>query len=85
MQIPDDVRGNFEELRRAFKNGDVALLSCTHRVTGRPVYAICAVNVDYDADGQVVYGFIPFGSLDSGLANYVEDPSESHHSMGDDA
>lgn len=43
MAIPKGYKANFETLKRAFKNGDVALMECTDKVTGKPVYVICTV------------------------------------------
>lgn len=43
MAIPPGHRKNFETLRRAFKNGDVALLECKDAKTQQPVIAICMV------------------------------------------
>jgi hypothetical protein len=39
---PGDV-SNFETIKRAFKNRDVALMECTDAVTGEYVAVICAV------------------------------------------
>lgn len=44
MVIPKGHKINFETLKEAFKNGDVALLSCTDNTTGEQVSAICALN-----------------------------------------
>lgn len=44
MAIPDGYRINFETLVRAAQNGDLALMECTNKKTGKPVYVITAVN-----------------------------------------
>jgi hypothetical protein len=85
MAIPDIKRQAFEELRRAFKNGDVALLECEDTATSHPVYVICAVNAVHDGDDGVEFQYIPFGSLDGTLIQRVSNPIDSHHSTGGDA
>lgn len=51
-------RNNFTVLQRAFAQGDVALLECRSKETGRPVIVICAVQ----SDGDEVE-FVPFAKL----------------------
>jgi len=58
MAIPDGYRANFETLRRAFLNGDAALLECTSRETGEPVYAVVAVQQQGDE-----FELVPFAKL----------------------
>lgn len=51
-------RKNFETLRRAFLNGDVALLECQLKSTGEPVPVIVTVA---KVDGE--YEFTPFAVM----------------------
>lgn len=51
-------RKNFETLRRAFLNGDAALLECQLKSTGEPVPVIVAVTKVDDE-----YEFIPFAMM----------------------
>lgn len=46
MKISEGYKANFETLRQAFANGDVALLDCMSTITNKPVAVICAVNRD---------------------------------------
>lgn len=46
MSIADGHKTNFETLKRAAANGDLALLECTDAKTGQPVVALCAVGRD---------------------------------------
>ena len=84
MAIPDIKAQAFEELRRAFRNGDVALLEAEDKATGKPTYVICAVNVRPVDDG-VEFGYVPFAVLESNLMDRIHAPVEAHHSAGDDA
>lgn len=61
MAIPDGFRRNFQTLRRAAENGDLALMECTDAATSEPRYVICAVGRDKGA-----YVFTPFGHLHDG-------------------
>lgn len=66
MAIAEWYKVNFETLRRAFLKGDAALLECTSRDTGRPVYAIVAVQRSGDE-----FEFVPFAKLFDG--NFYEE------------
>ena len=44
MAIAPGHTKNFETLRKAFANGDVALLECTDVQTSKPVVTLCMVN-----------------------------------------
>lgn len=44
MAIPPGHTKNFETMRRAFENGDVALLECKDAKTQQPVIAVCMVS-----------------------------------------
>ena len=59
--ITEGYKANFETLKRAFKNKVVALMECTDAVTGKPVIAICAVNI---VNGE--YQFSPFAKMFDG-------------------
>lgn len=81
--IPEGVRDNFETLRKAFLNGDVALLQCTDRVTGMPAYLVCAVNIDAAAeDGESPYQFVPMAVMDHELYVRMSPPGDVHSSTG---
>jgi hypothetical protein len=41
-----EEKRNFEAMRIACKNGDLALVECTDADTGRRIVAICAVNCE---------------------------------------
>lgn len=84
MAIPEAQRYNFETLRRAFKNGDVALCVCEDTRDSKEVYVICAVNAVADGD-DVEFQYIPFGLLDTSVSQFVSDPVDAHHSEGRDA
>lgn len=43
MAISDGYKHNFNTLIQAAKNDDLALLKTYDKITGKPVYAICAV------------------------------------------
>lgn len=44
MAIAPGHTKNFETMRKAFANGDVALVECTDVQTSKPVVAVCMVN-----------------------------------------
>ena len=58
MAIPNGAKQNFETLKRAAANGDLALMECKDKVTGELVDVICAVI----HNGQEIQ-FIPFGHM----------------------
>lgn len=45
-------RTNFETLKQAFANGDVALMECRDAKTGQPVVVLCMVGHD---NGEYVF------------------------------
>ena len=61
MAIPEHVRQNFQTLLNAAANDDVALLECTDKQTGEPVYTIVAVTHDGDE-----YILAPFAKMFDG-------------------
>jgi hypothetical protein len=66
MTIVQQHSQNFETLREAFENRDVALLECELKTTGEIVAAIVAVNRDGNH-----FGFVPIAMMFNG------DPYES--------
>lgn len=48
MAIPDGHKANFETLQRAHDNGDLALVECLDRSTGRKAAVICCIEWDGD-------------------------------------
>jgi hypothetical protein len=71
MAIPQGFRVNFETLQRAFRNGDAALLECTSRTIGQPVYAIVAVHRAGDE-----FELVPFAQLFDGDPYEELDPPQ---------
>ena len=59
--IVTDHKKNFETLKRAFMQGDVALMDCTENATGEHVAVICAVTFDGNE-----YQFTPFAKFFNG-------------------
>lgn len=57
MAISTDEKQNFETLRRACKNGDLALMECKDRKTGERVVVIGAVNC------HVRYSYVPLAKM----------------------
>lgn len=62
MAIPKGHKTNFETLQRASDNGDLALMECTDRETGEPVYVVCAVY----RDEQGFYNTVPMARMFDG-------------------
>ena len=60
MEIPDSHKVDFETLKKAFANDDVALLSCTDKATGEQMSALCALN--FSAEKKEVE-FVPFAFM----------------------
>lgn len=58
MAIPNGAKQNFETLKAAAANGDLALMECRDTRTGEMVDVICAVM----HDGRE-YQFVPFGHM----------------------
>lgn len=46
MAILEGHKANLHTLFMAHENGDIALMECTDKATGKPVIVICAVNRD---------------------------------------
>ena len=62
MPLSDGDKANFETLRQAIQNGDVALLECQLVTTGASTAVICAVN--HEAGESVA--FVPIAQLFAG-------------------
>jgi len=60
--IIQDHKQNFETLKRAFINDDVALMACTIKDTGEKVAVICSVY----KDEEKMFNFTPFAMFFNG-------------------
>ena len=72
MTIVQQHKSNFDTLRQAFENGDVALLECQLKSTGESVAVVTAVNHDGDD-----YGFVPFAMMFNGNPYELLNPPDS--------
>ena len=61
MTIVQQQRSNFETIKAAFEQGDVALLECQLKSTGERVAVITAVNYDGNE-----YNLVPFAMMFNG-------------------
>jgi len=59
MPISETHKQNFETIRRAFTQGDVALVECQVAATGEEVPVICATNLHPDGGIE----FVPFAAM----------------------
>jgi len=59
--IPKGHKNNFETLKQAVANGDLALMECQSSATGKPVMVLCAVNRSRDE-----FEFVPVAKLFDG-------------------
>lgn len=50
MSIPDYCRINFSTMLRAAQDGQLALMECTDKATGKPVTVVCMVNPAEDGE-----------------------------------
>jgi len=62
MAIADGYVTNFETLKQATLNNDVALLECVDAKTGKLVITVCAV--DFEPNGEAL--FIPLAKMFDG-------------------
>lgn len=46
--IPDGYRHNFNQLLRAARNNDLALVETTRKRNGKPVFVVCAITTKDD-------------------------------------
>lgn len=71
MAVSEGYIENFKVMMAAAKNGDLALMECTDKATGKPVIAICAVN---HVDGT--FEFVPIARMfDGNPYDEMEPPS----------
>lgn len=63
MAIPEGIKTNFSSLTSAFEAGDVALLECLDRESGKPAFVICAVNHNSKSSGEPEFEMVPFGLM----------------------
>lgn len=61
--IPDSVKENFDMLCAAVRNGDVMLMECVDKESGKNVYALCAINRDEESEK---FNLIPFAKMFEG-------------------
>lgn len=59
MSLLPGHRTNFDTLRQAALNNDLALMDCRHRDTGEPIAVLCAAN--RLPRGEI--GFVPLAML----------------------
>lgn len=59
MAISKEASNNFETLKRAVLEENLALMECTDQATGLKVNVICAVNTTKGEDDQLTYEFVP--------------------------
>ena len=59
--IPEGHSANFDTLKRAVEDNAVCLMECTDKITGKPVYTICAMNL---VDGEIA--MVPIAKLFDG-------------------
>ena len=69
MTIQEGYVKNFETLKRATNNGDLALMECTDKATGRPVITVCAVQF---VEGE--YEIVPLAKMFDGNPYEELDP-----------
>lgn len=63
MSIPEGYITNFETLKLAFSNGDVALMECQNKETKKNVYVLCAMGYDPVTEEYIP---MPFAKLFDG-------------------
>ena len=49
-KLPKGHRANFETLKKAHRNGDLALVSATRKADGAPVALVCAIEILENGD-----------------------------------
>jgi hypothetical protein len=59
--LSDAHKANFETLKRAAADGNLALMHCTNIKTGLPLAVVCAVEVPAEEGGD--YNFVPLAKL----------------------
>ena len=78
MTVVQQHKPNFETLRAAFENGDVALLECQLKATGEPVAVVVAVNRDSDE-----FAFVPFAMMFNGNPYEMLNPPDPDGGFND--
>lgn len=76
MPLSEGEKANFETLRAAFEQGDVALLECQLVRTGESTAVICAVNREPDQS----LAFVPIAQLFAGDPYTQLNPRHPVHS-----
>lgn len=79
MAILAGYKANLKTLQRASNNGDLALMECTDKTTGKPVIAICAVS---RKNGE--YSFSPLAKMFDGDPYLEIDPPVVERKKPDD-
>lgn len=59
--IAEGYKTNFETLQRAADDGNLALMECQDKATGKPVIVICAVNFNGEE-----YEMVPLSKMFDG-------------------
>lgn len=57
--IEEHIQYNFEQLQRAAKNKDMAIVECTEKVTGKVAVLLCAIFIDKEG----AYNMIPYARM----------------------
>ncbi len=74
MSLLPGHRTNFDTLRQAALNNDLALMDCRHRDTGEPIAVLCAAN--RLLRGEI--GFVPLAMLfNDNPFDFLVPPTES--------
>ena len=63
MEIPEGAKSNFNTMLEAAKNGDLALMDCFDKATGRSVSAICAVTRSNKEIQFTPFAIMPYEDL----------------------
>ena len=78
MTVVQQNKPNFDTLRQAFENGDVALLECQLKTTGESVAVVVAVNRDSDD-----FSFVPFAMMFNGNPYEILNPPDPDGGFND--
>lgn len=62
MAIQMAYKSNFETLVKAAKNGDLCLMECTDKITGKIVNTVCICMITF-LDNQEQYTFLPVAKM----------------------
>ena len=60
----DGYATNFETLKRAVRNGDLALIHCSDKATGKPVAVLAAMQPPQVRGGEIT--IVPLGKMFDG-------------------